>query len=319
MSKSVVKAFEKEQEEPQSDSVYDFLYCDTDRLGSFLAQFDDAGHLQEVIQRESVTKGARRGFKVNLGGGATVMGTGGTGTVGLERGPGDTGSEGSERVYSPLWVNALTFLDYLDVKSLLNRTIEDAAVGSFVLFSGDIVLADLSVLKQAWDNGVIRNALKSAAVDAASPVPANRQHRRKEGKDSSKASEIDAIFAMLSILPHTVQARMFNFNSGANVWFTLDEKHIVGRPTDVLLKHGSHIQGLWHVVGILDALPSPINPSAPDGTPLVEMLAGLFESHVGQMAVKLGPITRENLGRPETAHGITPLLIFREISPTKRG
>lgn len=312
MSKSVERVSEKAPAEPQSDSVYDFFYCDTQRLGSFLAQFDDAGHLQEVIQRESVTKGARRGFKLNLGGGATVMGTGGTGTVGIERGPGDEGGESSERVYSPLWVNALTFLDYLESKNLLKRTIEDANVGNFVLFSGEMVLVDLSMLKQAWDNPTIKASIKDGMGGAQTP-PANRSERRRADRKDGFGAGADAIFAMLSIMPHTIQCRMFA-GSGTNCWFTLEAGNIVGKASDVLLKHGSHIQGTWNVVGILDALPSHINAISEDGTPLVEVLAGLYESQVGQLAVRLGPVARELVGRPEGAFGLTPLLIFREIS-----
>jgi hypothetical protein len=37
-------------DEPQNDSVYDFLYQDVRRVGSFLDQFDVAGHLQQIVQ-----------------------------------------------------------------------------------------------------------------------------------------------------------------------------------------------------------------------------------------------------------------------------
>jgi hypothetical protein len=78
MSKSDVEASAKEQDaDPKSDSVYDFLYNDRQRVGSFLAQFDNYGHLQQIIQRETAQKATKRGFKFNLGGGATVLGTGG--------------------------------------------------------------------------------------------------------------------------------------------------------------------------------------------------------------------------------------------------
>jgi hypothetical protein len=87
----------------QSDSVYDFLYYDARRIGSFLAQFDDSGHLQQVRQSDTARKGNKRGFKITAGAGAPLVGTG---NVGFETQPYDTGSESSERIYDPLWSNA---------------------------------------------------------------------------------------------------------------------------------------------------------------------------------------------------------------------
>jgi hypothetical protein len=72
MSKKDEKASEKELDEPQNDSVFDFLYCDSRRIGSFLAQFDDSGHLEKIVQRESAAKSAKRGYEFNVSGGATI-------------------------------------------------------------------------------------------------------------------------------------------------------------------------------------------------------------------------------------------------------
>lgn len=74
MSKNGEKVYEEEHVAQKVDSLFDFLYCDTARIGSFLAQFDDAGVLRQIIERESVVTGAKRGFKVGLNAGATVMG-----------------------------------------------------------------------------------------------------------------------------------------------------------------------------------------------------------------------------------------------------
>ena len=105
---------EEAQDEPESDSVYDFLYHDIRRVGSYLAQFDDAGHLQSVIESRTARQGVRRGWKATLGIGDLVPGLPGGPEASLERGPLEAGSETSERVYEPLWTNARTLLDYLD-------------------------------------------------------------------------------------------------------------------------------------------------------------------------------------------------------------
>jgi hypothetical protein len=72
MSKNEEKALEKELDALENDSVFDFLYCDSGRIGSFLAQFDDSGLLEKVIQRESASRGVKRGLELSVGGGATL-------------------------------------------------------------------------------------------------------------------------------------------------------------------------------------------------------------------------------------------------------
>jgi hypothetical protein len=126
MSKSVEKASEKGHAEPQSDSVYDFLYYDARRIGSFLAQFDDSGHLQQVRQSDTARKGIEKGFKITAGAGAPLVGSG---NVGFEKQPYDTGSESSERIYDPLWSNARTLLDYLKAADLIGRDLSTARLG----------------------------------------------------------------------------------------------------------------------------------------------------------------------------------------------
>ena len=73
--------------------------------------------------------GRKTAFRYSL----DVAGTGGNGTLGFERGPGEQAGEGLQRVYDPLWTNALTLLDFLALEDLLNRDINSANLGQFVL------------------------------------------------------------------------------------------------------------------------------------------------------------------------------------------
>lgn len=66
MSKSEGKASDKVQDEAKSDFVYDFLYYDRQRVGAFLAQFDNSGHLQQIKSSKSASKTTQRGLKVSL-------------------------------------------------------------------------------------------------------------------------------------------------------------------------------------------------------------------------------------------------------------
>lgn len=61
-------ASQEEQGEAGPDSVFDFLYHDSRRIGSFLSQFDNNGLLTAINQGESASRNARRGWSVELGG-----------------------------------------------------------------------------------------------------------------------------------------------------------------------------------------------------------------------------------------------------------
>lgn len=60
MSKNDVTASQEEQGEAGPDSVFDFLYHDSRRIGSFLSQFDNNGLLTAINQGESASRNARR-------------------------------------------------------------------------------------------------------------------------------------------------------------------------------------------------------------------------------------------------------------------
>ncbi|WP_154674634.1 DUF6414 family protein [Mesorhizobium erdmanii] len=321
MSKNDEKASDGGRDGQKDDSVYDFLYFDTQRVGSFLAQFDPSGHLQEVTQHESVAKGTKRGFSVKLGGGASYAGTGGTGEVSFERGPSEIGSESSDLVYDPLWANARDFLDYLNERNLLHRDIKTARIGQIVLSSGNLAVFDLGVLRGMWDLPTVKKAiLKGASAPALEPSNAslNRHGKRaaeaaKIAKQQSAPSEAELAIEMLTVLPHTTQAAVSSSDGNLSVWFNLAEKNMTISATNLFLKHGLTIAGTWNIVGVLDAMPD--QETIPGMAAIEQMLAGTKLSFLTQsMAGGLVPAVRTLLGRPTDSFGVTPLLLFREIA-----
>jgi hypothetical protein len=50
---------------------------------------------------------------------------------------------------------------------------------------------------------------------------------------------------------------------GFSVWSSLPEDGLVSGAQDLALKHGTQIPGVWHLLGILDAVPNPIPPQIP--------------------------------------------------------
>ena len=301
MSKNDDKVSEREHDEQESDSVFDFLYHDARRVGSFLAQFDDAGHLQQITQSESAGIGGKRSLKFTAGGGLPGLGSA---QFGVERGPLEEGSETSERVYDPLWANARALLDYLQEKNLIVRDISSARIGQFVLVSGTLEIMDLSMLKLLWEDTNMKK-LMAQGTEAASRNIQNRTSRK--GKNTSP-SELEIGLTFLKMLPHSIQARIYG---EANVWCNLLRNGLVGSVDDLLLKHGGQVQGHWQTLGILDAFVDERNSDNNDDEHNLDIQQDV--SMASTLLKQIAPFARQFLGRPSNAYGLTPIVIFREV------
>lgn len=308
MSKNVEKASKKVLEEPQNDSVFDFLYCDNHRIASFLAQFDDSGHLERVIQRESAQKGSKRGWSFNLGGGSPLLASA---NASLSMAPDATGSEASERVYDPFWANARTLLDYLEGAKLIQRDVGKARIGQFLLATGSLSVFDMSLIRMAWENPSVVAAMRKSQGEQTQQITHANRHSRRAERQKDKPTEVDDVKSMLDIIklmPHkTISSLQAD---GNNVWSILNEKYVSGSPAEIMLKHGVNIQGDWSMIGIVDAL-----PHAPDSDVEIyrTIIGALGLGSMGEAIAQIAPAMRVMLGRPEDAFGVTPILIFREI------
>lgn len=315
MSRNDVTASRGGQGEAGPDSVFDFLYHDNRRIASFLSQFDNNGLLTGLTEGDSVSKGAKRGKRIGVGGDVALFGGG---KVEFEVSPGEVGSQTLERVYDPYWTNALTFLDFLEEKNLIQPQIESAGLGQFVLARGRLTMLDLTIFKEAWALDTIQRVMRAANEPPA--VQGNRQERRankKQGPNSSNQfpSDADVAIELMGILPHTVNATV-DTEFGESTWAVLRHEFMVTPPAEMVLTHGSGVPGEWAMLGILNARPdfgeSEIQQKIAG---LAQSLpAGLVNSGVGLMMQLLSPLIRTALGRPENSYAVTPLLIFREVS-----
>jgi hypothetical protein len=82
---------------------------------------------------------------------------------------------------------------------------------------------------------------------------------------------------------------------------------MIGSVGDLSLKHGTDIPGQWNMLGILDAMPSPIPAQ------IMIPYTGIAE-HMAPTIKNFSNMGRTMLGRPPEAFGATTLLIFREVS-----
>jgi len=303
------------------NSVFDFLYHDSRRIASFLAQLDELGHLQQITQSNQASEGEGESTKTtgNLGFPGVAGGK-------LEKGVEASSShtETSQRVYDPFWANAIRFLDLLTERGMIQRNIEAARIGQFTLATGALVISDNAMLRAIWDHPSVGGFLKAqelakaaAAEEAAEPQLVNRQQRRTEhskGKRSGKnepqaISESDLALAMLPHMPHAGQMHVVTDDFA--VWASAADGAMVAPMPELILKHGQKVAGQWSILGILDALPFEQGEML---TPLEQVRVGMTMESVSSIALNMAPFIRQALGRPLLSYGVTPLLVFREVS-----
>ncbi len=291
------------------NSVYDFLYSDSRRIAAFLSQFTNFGNPSQVKISESVLETAEDTSNNQVSGTLAVLST----RLQSQHKESTVTNQGGETVYDPLWKNAISFVKYLEGEKLIHTDLATSRIGQFVLVEGSLITLDLTMLKQAWETPSIHKGILQGIVQNLSGHPqqqeGNRQQRRAataQSKGNTK-SELDIALALLSMMPHSLQARMVG--EGWTVWCTLDELSMVSKPSDLLLKHGALIAGTWRMLGVLDAFPN--FSSTADLNNAIVNLAGTM---VGEISARISPVAREWLGRPDGAYGMTPLLIYREIA-----
>lgn len=292
---------------PSDRSVLDFLYHDSRRIGSFLAQFEGDGHLQQLTR----TKDGSRAKKEQSQ--ADIKGTVGFAS-GTHKGSTETGvtlEEGYARVFDPYWANALEFLDVLDGRGMIRRELSSATLGQVVLVSGNLTILDLAMLKNAWG---LKSVQAFARAGQAAQPSGNRQQRHNKTAQT-QITEADLMLELMTVLPHSINASLFNDNQ-ETVWASLRDEYMVTPASDLALAHGMYLPGDWSMLGILTACPDFGSIEHQTNLAAIgnDLEAGLVKSVVGQIAQTLAPIIRTISGRPSNSYAITPLLIFREIS-----
>jgi hypothetical protein len=151
--------------------------------------------------------------------------------------------------------------------------------------------------------------------NSQSPIQLPRQQRRKTERDSkglpadNPLNPTSAALDLLKYLPHATLASVKQ--DGHAVWSSLRDDSLIIASNDLVLKHGVNIPGVWHMLGILDALPN--SETEADEDAISQAASGSLLGALGDFIGMLGPAIRTMLGRPATSYGMTPILIFRQI------
>lgn len=273
-----------------TESIFDILYADTRKIGIYLSQIDPNGILT--------------GIKATAGGSTTMAAEGGASVVvatGKLSGT-NTATEGAERAYDPSWVLPITLLNRLDELGFIHRGIESAGIGSLILLKGYLRLIDVAMLKDMWP--IIGKHVSSQAA-TQKQSRGNRKERRAAPDAPPSQVDLTTLGAdMLRHLPHAFELHHVSLEGFC--WATLDPASLMISASDIALKHGAVLPGEWHMLAVLDARPG----FASEG-PWADVPQSQLTEAINQLLILL----RGLMGRPSDYHGVTPLILFREIVP----
>ena len=282
-----------EHDQEEEDSVYDFLYVDAKRLALFLSQFNQFGHLTSLTRAATETGTKSGGLNVQI----------------LKVDTGSTAQTSQTRQFDTQWIAPLSFLDEVSKRGMLTRNLESARIGGLSLVTGKLSVFDLKVMQTAWSLDHVRQLILAGdGVDEQAYV--SRQEKRKNARNNNSqlSSPKEAAIELIKNQPHAIVSTL-RINSHT-VWTSIQSEGLTISASDLMIKHGIRIAGEWSMVGIVDALPDNC-----DGDPFsLDEQAALSLGSLGGVIMGIAPALREVLGRPKSAYGMTPLMIFREIS-----
>ena len=264
-------------QDPESEnSIYDFIYVDHQRVALFLSQFDQSGRLT------GLTRSVREVHQKTLSAGVDKL-------VVAKRESESSATEEMQREFDPQWVLPLTLLEVLEDQQLIHRDISTAALGQFVLCSGSLSIVDLAILKSLLELPAFKKQL-TVQVNQMKGLPPNMGELLRQ---------------FLMILPYNLQATIAAPQK--EIWCCLKQEGMMLPQAEVFLKHGFSLPGIWYSLGLLDARPN-------ESSPIPQAAGAAVKSLVEILTGQLGPAVRQAFGRPVRSFGITPIMLFREVS-----
>lgn len=264
----------------EKNSVYDFLYQDVHRIGSFLSQFDPNGHLQSSTRSNSLSQNRSASEDKSLTGKLPIVAEG---KVANSHSNSEFNKNDSSKTYDPLWQNSLALLDYLEQRNLINKNILNSHIGQFVLVTGKLVILDIGFIQRILKD----TSLKKTVVQNAAG-----------GKNNKSSMNLG--IEIFGSIPAAIQAHLHSPDISA--WSTLKSEGLSLSTDDLHLKHGPSIAGEWNILGIIDALPMNDEPDISR----YPLFLRNFNEFFGEI--------KKLCGRPSNYFGITPLLVFRKVT-----
>lgn len=276
-----------EQESQSTDSLYDFLYVDSDRASTLITQLYAPGVITSIKRISS------EGEKSTKSGGISIPVA--SGKLSVE----DAINQTQEKLFDASWALPINLLDKLSESELIQNGIEGQKLGKLVLVRGKIRLFDISFFQKSlpFVNQVMLNELKSKSSGNGKKV-------RPEDVEIAPGMTFGLMSHLLSVIPNTLQVDFMD-DHGNNIWMTIDRDNFTINSDDLSLKYGGGIPGEWFVLGLVDALPD----SHYQDDESIE-----FPEHPMKDGFKgMLSAIQELAGRPPYSYGMTPLILFRKI------
>ncbi|MHC2104098.1 hypothetical protein [Methylobacterium sp. CM6246] len=195
-------------------------------------------------------------------------------------------------------------MDYLYEHDLIEQDLWAAALGRFVLIEGSVSIVDGNTITPVLKNPELFEVMVLKGCEESGV-----------SIDSPAGKELRQSLGMITDMPKAIH--LYIYKDGTNAWATIMPESLVAAAHDLAFKHGALVRGHWRVLGIIDAWPDLRNDPTeeePDPKTLDELGANAIPDGLVRIAANLANISRNLLGRPRTHFGITPILIFREVS-----
>lgn len=289
------------QEQQNTDSISDFLYADLERLKGWLAQLDDNGVLLDHTASSGSTQSATDDTTASISGEAgkniLIAKAEIGGLVSAKMTATRQALSSIQQRFDASWSIPLNVLDRLDEGNFIRRKLADAPVGSLVLVAGTPHIVDLTLVKAIWGPG---------SAYAIAEIPVTNQESKKVIRQVKEGFQ--RVGDILNAMPPSTQINMQTLD-GLQVWAPMKEPYLTIDPVNLALQHGTSLPGMWHLLGVVDAIP--------DGEVETESAPanGMVYTELMQAAATVLSSVRGLMGRPTSAFGLTPLLLFRSVDP----
>lgn len=275
-----------EQGSQNTDSLYDFLYVDSDRASTLITQLYAPGVISSIKRISSDTEKQKKSGGVSL----KIA----KGDLSVE----DAITQTQEKLFDASWALPINLLDKLSESNLISRGIDEHKLGKLVLVKGNISFFDISFYQKSipFMSQVFLNIAKQSG---------GKKNIKAEDLTLADGLTFGMVKDLLNIVPNALQVDFVDDHEN-NIWMTIDRENFTINPDDMVLKYGGVIPGDWYALGLVDALP---NHHYKDGSeakfPSNEMKDGLKAMLSG---------LQEMVGRSEEAYGVTPIVLFRKIA-----
>jgi hypothetical protein len=271
----------------ENDNPVDFLYLDRQRIASLIGQLSDKGQLTGLKSMASKTLQKEGGADASIG------------IAKLEGKRATTSGESVEETWDPFWTNAYSFLK--DIEENFAMPLPDSRLGSMVSFEAFIQLVDLRMMKNLWEPS-IQAFVNSQKPVQASTTRSSRKQRREQPSEQKLSPDNKIALQILKEIPHLLHMTFLTKSNETiyRLWASIKPDFLNINSEDLAMKYGAAIDGQWRVVGILDAMigepsvPVPVNP--------------MIDAVMNSLA-----FIREQVGRPRTHFGLTPIAIYAPI------